>query len=163
MKIRWFVVVAVAIAACALATGRAHAAATCTIASATMPFGNYDVYGGAWPSSTTLTASCSGGQNPNPLATMNALHGTIADRYMICVSGACLGAFSTDQLHYNLYTDASHSTIWGATGQPSAPANCKNASCTWTVYGLIPAAVSGGTNDVAVGGYSDSITVTINY
>jgi len=164
VKVRWIVLIAVLVAGCALATtGRARAAMNCSVTSATMLFGSYDVYAGALAGTGSIALTCSGGGSPTPLATLDAGHGTIADRYMACVSGSCVTGFSSDQLHYNLYTDAGHTTVWGATGVPSTPTGCKNVTCTWTVYGLIPGAVAGGTNDVAVGGYTDSIVVTVDY
>jgi spore coat protein U-like protein len=38
-----------------------------------------------------------------------------------------------------------------------------NVAFSATVYGLIPAAISGGANDVAAGGYSDTIVVTMTF
>ncbi|HEY8322399.1 MAG TPA: spore coat protein U domain-containing protein [Candidatus Baltobacteraceae bacterium] len=147
-----------------LATGgRAFAAASCSITAATMPFGSYDVYGAALAVSGSISMTCVTGGNPAPHATLSSGSGTIADRYMTCSSGACLTGFSTDQLHYNLYTTVAHAAIWGATGVASTPANCKNRSCAWTIFGLVPAAIGGGTNDVSVGGYADAITVTVTY
>lgn len=145
------------------ANGRASAAASCSVTAATMPFGNYDVYGAAVAVSGSISMTCSGSGNPLPKATLSAGGGTIADRFMACTSGTCMTGFSSDQLHYNLYTTVAHSVVWGATGVASTPANCKNTNCTWTIFGLIPAAVSGGTNDVSVGGYADAITITVTY
>lgn len=166
MTMRWPVLVAVLIAACALATsGRATAAKSCSVTAAAMAFGNYDVYGAAVAVSGSINMTCSGGGNPNPTATLSAgSSGVIANRSMTCSSGACsTNGFSADLLHYNLYTTVAHSTVWGATGVASTPANCNNTTCAWTIFGLIPAAISGGTNDVSVGGYTDAITITVTY
>jgi len=164
MNVRWPVLVVVLVAACAVASGgRARAAATCTVTTAMMPFGNYDVYGPALAVSGTIDMSCTGSGNPAPTATLGNGNGTVADRYMLCASGACLSGFAGDQLHYNLYTTAGHTTVWGATGVASTPAGCKNTTCSWTVFGLIPAAIGGGVNDVAVGGYTDAVTITVAY
>jgi spore coat protein U-like protein len=96
---------------------------------------------------------------------------TYHPRKMKCTSGACLTNFSTDILTYNLYTSAAHSTIWGdpsvdaTTSSVTMPAGCCTTNTAWstTVFGLIPAAVSGGTNDVAVGGYTDTVVVTMTF
>jgi spore coat protein U-like protein len=90
---------------------------------------------------------------------------------MKCTTGACLTNFSTDVLTYNLYTSAAHSSIWGnpavdaTTVSVTLPAGCcaNNVAFSTTVYGMIPAAVSGGANDVAVGGYTDTVVVTMTF
>jgi spore coat protein U-like protein len=90
--------------------------------------------------------------------------GTISDRYMRCISGACLSnGFSGDELHYDLYTTSSHASVWGTATVPSSPADCGNATCAWTLFGLLPAAIARGINDVSVGGYSDTVTITVSY
>ena len=159
MNMRWIVVAILAIG-CAIATTRGASASSCTIDSATMSFGNYDVYAAVLAVSGTIGITCTG--NTNPTATLAAGNsGTTADRDMTCP--ACTGIFAIDHLHYNLYTDALHTSVWGATGFPSVPADCKNASCAFTIFGRIPAAISGGTNDVAVGSYSDSMLITVTF
>lgn len=169
MKMRFIVMVALLSAVCVLsATGRASAAASCVVSSPTaMSFGNYDVFGGASAVSGTMTITCTGHGAPKPKAQLGTgFSGTTADRYMKCTSGSCLTGFSADHLHYNLYTTVAHATIWGntsATDIASTPTSCADRTCTWTVFGLIPAAISGGTNDVAVGGYTDSIVITVAY
>lgn len=170
MKIRGSLIVAAAIVVCGLATaGRAGATSSCTVNSATIAFGSYDVYAGAVAAVGTIAMSCTwsgSGAAPAPYAKLGPGNGTVNNRYMTCVSGACLTGFSTDKLFYNLYTDAAHTTIWmngATTGEASTPADCSNTNCSWTVYGLIPAAIPGGKNDVAVGGYADTITVTVSY
>ncbi len=169
MKMR-FIVFAALLGICTIASAdRADAAKSCSISSATMTFGSFDVYGPALQVNGTISMSCtvSGAATATPLAKLKKGTGTIADRYMICTSGACVGgAFAADQLHYNLYTDATYATVWGTSpGYASTPATCSNATCamTWTIFGLIPAAIAGGTNDVAVGGYTDSVVVAVSY
>jgi spore coat protein U-like protein len=164
------VIPVLAFAGCVLAaTGRASAAKSCIVDSASISFGSYDVYAGALAATGTIAMTCtwSGkGAAPAPYAKLNAGNGTVNKRYMICVSGPCLSGFSGDRLFYNVYTDAAHTTVWkngAATGEASTPADCSNTTCNWTIYGLIPAAIPGGTNDVAVGGYSDSLLLTVAY
>jgi spore coat protein U-like protein len=69
---------------------------------------------------------------------------------------------STDKLFYNLYTDAGFANIWNATNFPS-PTVSSGASGTVAIYGRIPAAVVGGTNDVSPGTYTDTIVATTNF
>jgi spore coat protein U-like protein len=63
-------------------------------------------------------------------------------------------------LHYELYKDASHSTVWGdTTGTvldiPAAPdRNPRN----FPVYGQVPSA-----QDATVGSYTDTVVATVNF
>ncbi len=164
MKIRLVITMIALAAACTLASAGRAEAKSCTFGSGTMAFGNYDVFGAALAVTGTITLSCTNAGNPTPTITLSAgSSGTTANRSMPCTSGQCLTSFPSDLLHYNLYTTIAHTTVWAATGQPTTPANCKNTTCTASVFGLIPAAVSGGTNDIAAGGYADSVTVTVTY
>lgn len=148
-----------------LSDGRAPAATvSCSVTGATMAFGNYDVYGAAHAVTGTIRITCAGGGSPTPLVTLSAGNsGVIANRDMPCMSGQCLTSFPSDLLNYNLYTTVAHTTVFGATGQATTPANCTNKTCTRSVFGLVPKAVAGSTNDVAVGGYADSVTITVAY
>ena len=69
---------------------------------------------------------------------------------------------SSEALTYNLYLDASRTTIWGdGTGGTQAysdPSAKKNQSVTVTIYGRIPAG-----QDVSAVSYSNTITATINF
>jgi spore coat protein U-like protein len=81
--------------------------------------------------------------------------GTYAMREMTSASGT---------LDYQLYTDASRTTIWGdgTGGTVTTGFNGQLAAGTTThsypVHGAIPAR-----QNVAAGSYSDVITVTLNY
>jgi spore coat protein U-like protein len=61
-------------------------------------------------------------------------------------------------LYYNLYTDALRSLIWGDGTVGTTLASGSGTAATYTVYGRVP----GGQN-LPVGSYSDSITVTLNF
>jgi spore coat protein U-like protein len=61
-------------------------------------------------------------------------------------------------LYYNLYTDALRSLIWGDGTVGTALVSGSGTAATYTVYGRVP----GGQN-LPVGSYSDSITVTLNF
>jgi spore coat protein U-like protein len=81
--------------------------------------------------------------------------GTFASRKM---SGG------TDQLNYNLYKDASHTTVWGdGTGGTGIFTDnlliaVLGTSVDHTIYGSIPAG-----QYVSAGSYSDTITVTVEF
>jgi spore coat protein U-like protein len=61
-------------------------------------------------------------------------------------------------LRYNLYTSATHATIWGDGTGETAPRGGNLLGGNFTVYGRIPAR-----QNVLVGTYSDMITVTVDY
>jgi spore coat protein U-like protein len=73
--------------------------------------------------------------------------GTFAARQMR--SGA-------QSLVYNLYLDASHLSIWGDGSPGTSLLSLSGTGGNYTVYGRIPAG-----QNVLVGGYSDTITVTL--
>ncbi len=71
-----------------------------------------------------------------------------------------------NRLSYNLYTGSDHGTIWGdGTGGTAIVSDSitipplGSNSVDHTVYGLIPARQT----STAVGSYSDTVTVTVNY
>lgn len=62
------------------------------------------------------------------------------------------------QLLYNLYTDATLSTVWGDGSGHSATVSDIQLVATHTVYGRIPAR-----QDTHVGVYSDTIVITLTF
>ncbi|HEY6095285.1 MAG TPA: spore coat protein U domain-containing protein, partial [Gallionellaceae bacterium] len=70
-----------------------------------------------------------------------------------------------NRLNYELYTGPAHTTIWGDGSSATAFISDTlsvlpgGASRDHIVYGRIPARQT----SAAVGGYSDSITITVNY
>lgn len=157
----------------ALSHGTASAA-SCSLSTATMAFGNYDVYT-ATPTriNGAITGVCSSGSpTEKPVIALAAgLHGTISARKMkwaSCVTGVTGCTTVTDTLTYNLYTSAAYTTIWGngATGSKvTLAAGCCTSGTPFsaTIYGEIPAAVAHGTNDVAAGIYGDTVVVTMTF
>ncbi|TWD86072.1 spore coat protein U-like protein [Variovorax beijingensis] len=75
--------------------------------------------------------------------------GTIAQRKM--TSGA-------NGLNYNLYTDAAHDTVWGASSI-SGSTSPITGNASHTVYGRIPA----NQTTVVPGIYADTIVVTVTF
>ncbi|HEY0281002.1 MAG TPA: spore coat U domain-containing protein [Rhizomicrobium sp.] len=71
-------------------------------------------------------------------------------------------SFGAARLNYNLFTTASYTTIWGNGTAPTVTQSYASGDNlvlkTFTVYGRIPAG-----QVVAVGLYTDSLTVTITY
>ena len=85
---------------------------------------------------------------------------------LVTLSTGQSGAFTTrtlksgaNTINYNLYTDSTYTSIWGdGTGVSSSVQVQNLASTTLNIYGQIPAL-----QDVAIGSYTDNITVTITF
>lgn len=130
-------------------------AATCTMSATDLRFGQYrsgsaiDV-----DATSTVTLECmddsSGAGVGYSIAISAGGSGNPADRTM---GGA---------LHYNVFTDASRTTVWGngtgssiVSGTIPAPGT---GIAAHTAYGTIPAGQS-----PPVGSYGDALTITIDY
>ncbi|MDE2606271.1 MAG: spore coat protein U domain-containing protein [Burkholderiales bacterium] len=146
-----------------LAAGPALAATTCRISSnGGMAFGGYDVLSSAPDDSiATVAALCTrngGARNVTITLQLNqGSNGTsVSARRMRNLGPA--GGF----LNYNLFRDSARSAIWGfSTGVDTMSLsltipNRGSSTATFTIYGRIPAL-----QDVAVGSYTDSVTVTV--
>ena len=145
-----------------LLAGPAAAATACRITSLVgLNFGIYDPFASVprdTQASVGLTCTRSGGPQTSTItiALSAGAHGpSTADRRL-----AGNGVPST--ISYNLYRDSGRSFVWGntpgvdaATQTVSVPNN-GSANATVTIYGRIPA-----NQDVYVGSYSDSVTVTV--
>jgi spore coat protein U-like protein len=123
-------------------------AATCTVSITNVTFAAYDVF-----SKTKTTSTGKVKVKCNVIATytiaLSAGSGTFSSRVM---DG---GSYHLD---YNLYTNSSHTTIWGDGTSGTSTVSATSLGATYTVYGMIPAL-----QNVRVGSYSDTITVTVTY
>lgn len=64
-----------------------------------------------------------------------------------------------NSLNYNLYTSSGRTIVWGnGTGGSNTRTVSRNTTTTLSIFGKIPAE-----QDVAVGGYLDSITATVQF
>ena len=131
----------------------AHAQA-CTISATSVNFGNYNVFNGSDVVSTgTVTYRCNGSAHNITVGLTQGASSTFNPRQM---------EKGSEVLYYNLFRDASHSTIWGdSTGGTSVysianPPN--NTNINLTVYGLVWAG-----QDVSAGSFSDTVTAVINF
>lgn len=132
----------------------------CDVMSTGLNFGSYDVFDNVARDTTgTITVTCNAPeQNPHaPLPVTVSLSpgnsGTFAQRQ--------LRGTGNTPLVYNLFTNAACSTIWGdGSGSSSFISNnvTKSTPLTATIYGRIPPR-----QNVSAGGYSDLITVTIQW
>jgi spore coat protein U-like protein len=131
-------------------------ALTCTFSSiAGVNFGSYDVLSASPRTATgTITYSCKtvAGVHLMTMDLSAGTSGTFANRTL--KSGA-------NVLNYNLYSTAANTQVWGngtgTTYEFSVDPTDRNAHSV-TVYGTIPAG-----QNVGVGSYTDTITVTMNF
>ena len=133
-----------------------EAAAACSVSATGVDFGAYDVFATTPRDSTgTVTVTCD--QSPP------------ADIVVAIGPSGTSGGFiprqmrspaSTDRLHYNLFVNPGKSTVWGDGAPGTSTVFLKNVKknrpVVTTIYGRIPPG-----QDVSVGSYSDSLTVTI--
>lgn len=143
-----------AAALCLLLAGPLGAA--CRVATTGIDFGVYDVFVTVPLDSTgTVTVSCD--QNPPTDVTVaigpSASSGGFRPRAM-------RNALTPDRLNYNLFTNASMSSVWGDGTSGTSTVLLfkvnKNRPQTATIYGRIPPG-----QNVSVGTYADTLTVTI--
>ena len=150
---------------CALSLGLlpllAQGLAVCSTSSTGVAFGNYTV-------SNPAPADVTG----NVQVTCTLIGTTsVPVAYDILLSSGASGSYAARQagigpghLQYNLYTGATHSAIWGdGTGGSVKVSDAYQLGQTtvvrnYAVYGRAPA-----TQNIPVGIYTDSITVTLNY
>ena len=129
--------------------------AACSLSSAAVVFGSYDpTISAPLDTAGSLVYRCSQ-RDHNIMITLSQGGGTsFAGRRM--VNGA-------DQLFYNLYLDAARTIIWGDgtggtqsffIGNPQG----NNQDLSMPIFGRIPSS-----QNVKVGAYSDTITVTLSF
>jgi spore coat protein U-like protein len=134
----------------------------CSVSATGLSFGNYDIFSSASTDTIgTIEVSCNiPPQNPQaPLTVTISLSpgnsGSYALREMLPLSGG------GDRLAYNVYTNASFSTIWGdGAGSSSILTNSVTRDTPWnaTMYARIPPG-----QNVRAGSYSDLLTVTVEW
>jgi len=131
----------------------AHAQA-CTISATSVNFGTYNVFNGSNVDSTgTVTYRCNGSAHNITVGLTQGASATFNPRQL--QNGA-------EALTYNLFLDASRSTIWGdgtsgtSVHQGGNPPN--NTNVNVTVYGRVWAG-----QDVSAGAFSDTVTAVINF
>jgi spore coat protein U domain-containing protein, fimbrial subunit CupE1/2/3/6 len=136
-----------------LYASNAHAQ-SCTISATSVNFGTYNVFNGSDVDSTgTVTYRCSSSARNITVGLTQGASATFNPRQM---------QKGTEALNYNLFRDASRTTIWGdgtsgtSVYQLGNPPNNTNVSVT--VYGRVPAG-----QDVSAGTFSDTVTAVINF
>ncbi|MGH2375223.1 MAG: Csu type fimbrial protein [Gammaproteobacteria bacterium] len=134
-------------------------AVSCNVSATPVSFGSYNVLNAAPLDATgTVTVTCNGllGLLVSYNIRLSAgLSGTYAPRQM---------ANGANRLNHNLYTDATRLIVWGdGSAGTSLVSNSivlvlLGVTVNHTVYGRVPAL-----QNVAVGNYSDNITVTLTF
>jgi len=132
--------------------GRAEAA--CTISTTAVSFGTYDVFNASATTSTgTVTYRCGNADHNITITISTGSSGTFANRTM---------KKGTENLTYNLFRDATFTTVWGdgsgITGQYQINNPPNNTDVPLTVYGRVTAQ-----QDVSAGSYSDTVIATVNF
>ncbi|WP_043765273.1 Csu type fimbrial protein [Algiphilus aromaticivorans] len=125
----------------------------CTVTASDLNFGNYDPLA-ALPTdaTTTVSVTCSL-LAPYDIGLNAGLHGGAVTSREMQISG------DTDRLDYLLSQDLAHTTNWGNTVDTDTVAGVGTGlSVPTTIYGRIPAA-----QNVPVGSYADTITVTVTF
>lgn len=124
-------------------------AAQCTLSVQGVAFGAYDVFSSQSLDSTgNIAVSCD-----------------VATSYTLTISPGA-GSYASramtngpHRLNYNLFTDATHTTVWGdGTGGSASVAGAGGITANHTVYGRVPAG-----QNAYVGAYGDNLTVTLTF
>ena len=141
-----------------LAYPAGDARAICNVTATSVSFGSYDVFAAAPLDSTgSVTVSCDYVVARNVTVSIGAspTSGGFNPRRMNPPTGS-------DRLDYNLFTTSSRSTIWGdgtaGTSTVLLSSVRRNQPRVTTIYGRVPAG-----QDIQVGSYTDTVTVTIFY
>ncbi|WP_395331241.1 spore coat U domain-containing protein [Novosphingobium sp. BL-8H] len=131
---------------------------SCTVSTTPMAFGNYDQTAAA-PRDVNATVTINCTSVASVLSTADialSTGGSNSATARRMISGSNL-------LYYNIYADSGHNTVWGdGTGGASIVQvqlnGLLNFSSSATAYGRIPAL-----QNVPVGSYSDTLTITVTY
>lgn len=129
---------------------RVHAATSCTVTVVDIAFADYDVFTKTATKTTgKVKVKCTLGVNYT--ISLSAGEGTFSSRTLLSGSNA---------LSYNLYTTSQHLSIWGdgTSGTVTQSGIGSGTATAFTVYGMIPAL-----QNVPVGSYADTVTVTVTY
>jgi spore coat protein U-like protein len=129
----------------------------CTIDPATLAFPNYDPTAANTDATATITVHCTSGSS--------YWIGLGLGGHATGAGARRMAGGATEFLTYELYRDAGRSTVWDDAIPTTTPptSTASNAApgysaYTATVYGRI-----GGGQAVSTGGYSDTVTMTVNF
>lgn len=119
----------------------------------TMSFGDYDptrnVVAAPLRSASTFTLRCSKGSSATILLS-SGLNASGSARRMRTGSGS--------YLNYDLFRDAARNSVWNDSNAVQYVSS-SSVPQTFTIYGQVPS----GQDNVAIGSYSDTITITVMF
>lgn len=131
----------------------ANVNANCSVTATALAFGTVDPLSSQTDASSTVTVKCTKNTTYSVGLDAGTTSGaTVANRLL---------ANSGDTMQYNLYTTSGYATVWGDTAgtwQTGTGAGMGTGN-PLTVYGR----VAGGQQNLAVGSFSDTVTVTVTY
>jgi len=148
----WLIAACVAVA---LSLGAGQARAACTVSVSNVAFGTYDVFSASPLDSTgQISYRCSRDTHPSVRITLTrGSSPTYAARQL---------RHGADVLLYNLYWDSARLLVWGdeteGTSAYYATYEPGSGQVNVNVFGRVPPG-----QDAAVGSYTDSITVVVNF
>jgi spore coat protein U-like protein len=150
MRMKWMIAAFVVTGAL---VGTPAEAAKCSVFAAPLTFGSYNVFTTAPLDSTGgLAFDCNGGARNISIEISRGQSGTFFPRTL---------RKGTESLAYNLYLDATRTTVWGNGAGQTETYFVRNPPNDWVIvpiYARIPAE-----QDISHGSYADSVTVTINF
>jgi spore coat protein U-like protein len=127
---------------------------SCAVGATNLAFGNYDPLSVVDKLGTTnVSVTCSLLAPFNVGISIGTNGTSVTARKMLITGGG------TDKLNYSLFQDVLLSTNWGNTvGTDTLAAAGIGVAVPIPVYGVIPAG-----QNVSVGSYTDTVTVTVTY
>jgi spore coat protein U-like protein len=132
-------------------TVQAQVLGECSATNGTLDFLTYDPLSSAnADQSATFSVTCTKGTTTSIGLDLGS-HASGSTRKM---------SNGTDAIAYELYSDSGRSTVWGNSGLSlvNLAAAPSNAARTVTIYGR-----AAGSQNVGVGSYSDSVTITLTF
>jgi spore coat protein U-like protein len=157
------VVLCASLGACALDA----MAVTCTISAPGIAFGGYDVFAaGPVYGNGTIKVTCTQDPADRGADKIVPYHVTLSTGSSLTFAQRTMKSGVTNTLGYNIYTSNTYGSVWGdGTGSTSIQTGSMlinnghpSVTDTYTAYGRVPAL-----QDVAVGPYSDNVTVTMSF
>jgi spore coat protein U-like protein len=136
------------IAACLFALAVSGAYASCSVSTAGVNFGTYNVFSTS-PQDITGTINVSCTNSASYSIALSPGNGTYLARTL---------KSQDHKLNYNLYIDSTHLTVWGDGSSGTKTVSGKGQTGHYTVYGRIAAR-----QNSSVGNYADTITVTVTF
>jgi spore coat protein U-like protein len=122
--------------------------AGCSVSTAGLNFGNYDVFSTLDDDITsTINVSCQSSTSYS--ISLSSGSGTYSSRTLVSAGNL---------LSYNLYLDPTRLTIWGDGSAATGTVSATGITGSYTVYGRVPAQ-----QNAVVGIYADIVTVTVAF